>query len=63
MDSQNFVYWLQGYFEINGSNKLNEKQVQVIKDHLALVLTKVTPARSKTICAKVKSKKEEQSFC
>ncbi len=56
MTPENFVYWLQGYFEINdatgtgttsvtpGTLKyLNEKQLQVIKDHLKLVLEKKTP--------------------
>jgi hypothetical protein len=56
MTPENFVYWLQGYFEINdaagasttsvtpGTLKyLNEKQIQVIKDHLKLVLEKKTP--------------------
>lgn len=28
-------------------NKLTEKQVKIIKDHLSLVFTKVTPDRSK----------------
>ena len=46
MDSTNFTYWLQGFFEISDSNKLNEKQVQIIKDHLALVFDKVTPDRN-----------------
>ena len=57
MTPENFVYWLQGYFEINdaagtsttsvtpGTLKfLSEKQLQVIKDHLKLVLEKKTPA-------------------
>jgi len=56
MTPENFVYWLQGYFEINdaagisttsvtlGTLKyLNEKQLQVIRDHLKLVLEKKTP--------------------
>jgi len=58
MTPENFVYWLQGYFEINdaagasttsvtpGTLKyLNEKQIQVIRDHLKLVLEKKTPVR------------------
>lgn len=64
MESQDFVYWLQGYFELNGSNELNERQVRIIKDHLAQVLTKVTPNRpNKVICAKVASKKSDPTFC
>ena len=43
MTSTDFVYWLNGYFEISGANSLDEKQVKIIKDHLNLVFTKVTP--------------------
>lgn len=63
MNAQEFAYWLQGYFELNESNKLSEKQVQIIKDHLALTLTKVTPDRSKPICTTVKGKGKEMVFC
>jgi hypothetical protein len=40
MTPENFVYWLQGCLELNGNTTLNKKQVQMIRDHLALVLTK-----------------------
>jgi hypothetical protein len=43
MSPENFVYWLNGFFEISGSKALTEEQVQVLKDHLKLVLTKKTP--------------------
>lgn len=44
--TENFAFWLQGYFEINGtSNELTPMQVQIIKDHLALVFRKETPQR------------------
>jgi hypothetical protein len=43
---ENFCFWIQGYFEINGpSNELTPIQVQIIKDHLALVFKKETPVR------------------
>ena len=45
MDPISFTYWLQGFFEISDAKKLDEKQVQVIKDHLNLVFNKVTPNR------------------
>lgn len=45
MDSQNFCYWLKGFFEISSSNELTEKQTQIIRDHLDLVFNKVTPNR------------------
>lgn len=43
MNSENFVYWLQGFLEISNTDSLNKEQVQIIKDHIALALTKVTP--------------------
>ena len=46
MSPENFCYWLQGYFEIAESGEqlesLDEDQIQVIQEHLALVLNKVT---------------------
>lgn len=57
MTPENFVYWLQGYFELNDAagpgissimpgklDFLKPDQLQVIKDHLKLVLEKKTPA-------------------
>lgn len=41
MNAQDFVYWLQGYFELSDSNTLTEKQVVAIKNHLNLVFTHV----------------------
>jgi hypothetical protein len=39
MTSVQFCFWLQGLFEIGGDqfNTLNERQVQIIKNHLKLV--------------------------
>lgn len=37
MTSRDFVYWLQGSFELNEPVTLNEKQTKLIKQHLALV--------------------------
>jgi hypothetical protein len=45
MTSENFTYWLIGYFEISGATHLSEAQTQVVKDHLDLVFQKVTPDR------------------
>jgi len=45
MLSTEFTFWLQGYFEISDSNNLSPQQVQIIRDHLALVFEKVTPDR------------------
>lgn len=44
MTPENFVYWLQGYFEVNRSEKfLTEEQFKVVQDHLKTVFHKVTP--------------------
>lgn len=43
MTPENFCYWVQGYFEIGNIQSLNSAQVQIVKDHLALVFKKVTP--------------------
>lgn len=46
MNYEQFAIWLQGYFEISNAKTLNEKQTQIIKDHLALLFEKVTPDRT-----------------
>lgn len=43
MTPDKFTYWLQGFFELSGSRSLDEQQVQIIKDHLALCFKKETP--------------------
>ena len=45
MTPENFVYWLQGYFEISNeeTHSLNSTKVRVIKEHIALVLKKEMP--------------------
>lgn len=48
MTTEAFIYWLQGYFEISDAKTLNEKQVTIVKDHLAKVLKKETPDRSES---------------
>lgn len=42
MTPRDFVYWLQGFLELSGSTALTVKQVNMIKKHMALVLTNVT---------------------
>ncbi len=37
MTSRDFCFWLQGYFEINTPDSIQEKQTEIIKKHLALV--------------------------
>lgn len=42
MNTQDFCYWLQGFFELTGEDKLSEQQVKMIKEHLQLVFNKQT---------------------
>lgn len=37
MTSVEFCYWLQGVFEVTDVKSLDEKQTQIVKDHLNLV--------------------------
>lgn len=51
MTSEQFVYWLQGFFEIQGVGTeddmegVHPEQAKVIHDHLNLVFDKKTPER------------------
>jgi len=49
MTERDFVYWLQGFMEISGAKELTPEQVQIINDHLKLVLNKVTANRNGSI--------------
>lgn len=44
MTPENFVYWLQGYLELSEDRDISSTQVQIIKDHVALVLQKKPPS-------------------
>ncbi len=37
MNTIDFCFWLQGYFEIGGNNEISKEQADIIKNHLALV--------------------------
>jgi hypothetical protein len=43
MNERDFIYWLIGFLESGNLTSLNEDQVKTIKEHLTLVVTKVTP--------------------
>lgn len=43
MEPINFVYWLQGYLEIQDPRAIDAEKVKIIKEHIALVLKKETP--------------------
>ena len=42
MEPINFVYWLQGFLELQNPTSFNEEQIKEIKNHINLVLTKAT---------------------
>lgn len=44
MNERDFVYWLQGYLELSNSKTVGPEEVKIIKDHITLVLKKVTPS-------------------
>lgn len=37
MNSIDFCFWLQGYFEISGNKAVSDDEVEIIKNHLNLV--------------------------
>lgn len=43
MTSNDFCYWLNGFFELSNGTTLTDEQVSIIKDHLKLVFKKETP--------------------
>lgn len=45
MTPETFCYWLQGLFEVGKPKALNAEQVEMIKEHLALVFVNVTKQR------------------
>jgi hypothetical protein len=43
MEAISFVYWLQGYLELSNVTELDTDELAIVKEHIALVLKKVTP--------------------
>jgi len=41
MKSEQFCYWLQGLFELGNQTQLDEKQTELIKKHLNMVLYRI----------------------
>jgi len=37
MTSRDFVYWLQGFFELSGATEMTASQVEQTKKHLSMV--------------------------
>lgn len=52
MTPENFVYWLQGFMELQNPETISSEQVQIIQDHLNLVFKKETPRTLKELTEK-----------
>lgn len=48
MTTEQFTYWLQGFYELTGGERPSATQWQAIGDHLQAVFNKVTPQRFAT---------------
>ena len=54
MNSIDFCFWLQGFFEISGSDSLTDAQVEIIKNHLDLTFVhEIDPLREEETKATV----------
>ena len=54
MNSIDFCFWLQGHFEISGSQELTKEQTEIVKNHLNLVFThEIDPERERQTTASV----------
>lgn len=46
MNSVDFCFWLQGYFEVANPQEINTKELDIIKNHLNLVFVhEIDPMR------------------
>tara|TARA_R110002020_G_scaffold441478_2_gene652256 strand:+ start:1706 stop:1930 length:225 start_codon:yes stop_codon:yes gene_type:complete len=58
MNSIDFCYWLQGFFELSGTETLTDDQLEIIKNHLNLAFVhQINPLKENG-----KSLKEKQEF-
>ena len=57
MTPENFVYWLQGFMELQNPETISSEQVEIIQDHLNLVFKKETPIRKVPLKEKYESLK------
>lgn len=60
MTPRDFVYWLNGLLELGQPETLNKAQIKSIREHLDLVLQKVTPEVGTGSEVKRPSPKEDQ---
>lgn len=58
MQERDFLYWLRGFFEINGDGPLTADQAKLISDHLKLVMTEVEKPKNWTPFSKEDIRRE-----
>lgn len=64
MNTIDFCFWLQGYFEISGSNEISADQVKIIQDHLNLVFKhEIDPLRESQTTTPVNALNNAHSPC
>ncbi len=59
MTEKEFCYWLQGFIEIENPKGITASKLEIIKDHLKLVFTKVTPNHKVPDCQST----ENAAYC
>lgn len=50
MNTIEFAYWLQGFLEMSGSKTMDERQVEMVRRHLALVFVNVSCRDTQSMC-------------
>ena len=63
MTSRDFCYWLQGFLEISEVSKMTPKQLQVVKNHLAMVFKReIDPSHGDKTMQEELSKLHEHGY-
>lgn len=55
MTPEAFCYWLQGFLELSEAKTLTPQQLKAVREHLALVFTKVTGEGAKSTAEKLEA--------
>jgi hypothetical protein len=63
MEPINFIYWLQGFLELEDPKELSTAQVAMIKKHIALVLTPVTSEGVEALLRRSQARDPNPKIC